>query len=226
MASQFDDSDFVDRDYQSGQSSYASTSRRGAPATGVVAQPPTRQELETRVSEAQQKLAELKRAQEELERERSALEEARRRRVEFQTGREEMLQHLTRGVALLEQAEFNARRDAEQMGKTLAGLRDSLSVVQNIRDETWTQENCNVELSKALAGIENARMEWNSARLKWTLLNGQPLDGPQTSNATPIQAILQGTSFWQLCKLGIAFTWPLALVGLVSLAIILAFRGR
>src|SRR5215831_434447 len=104
MASQFDDSDFVDRDYLNGQTGYT-----GA-ATGVAHRPPSPAELDSRATEAHQKLAELKRAQEELERERAALEDARRRRTEYQTGREEMLQNLTRGVALLEQAEFAARR--------------------------------------------------------------------------------------------------------------------
>ena len=72
------------------------------------------------VSEKQIKLAELKRAQEELERERAGLEELRRRQMEFQTGRSEMLQHLTRGIGLLEEAELTARRDTEQMARTLA----------------------------------------------------------------------------------------------------------
>ena len=71
--------------------------------------------MDRKVVEAQQKLAELKRAQEELERERAGLEELRRRQTEFQTGRQEIIQHLMRGLGLLEEAEFAARRDAEQM---------------------------------------------------------------------------------------------------------------
>src|SRR6266516_2757135 len=105
MPSQFDETDVVDGDFQAVQKSpFAASS--SAPA----GRPPTREELDSRVTETQQRLVELKRAQEELERERAALEEARRRRTEFQTGREEMLQSLTRGVGFLEEAEFNARR--------------------------------------------------------------------------------------------------------------------
>jgi len=115
----------------------------------------------------------LKRAQEELERERAALEETRRRQMEFQTGRQELIQNLTRGLGLLEEAEFNVRRDAEQMAKTLAELRDALEKMERIHEETWTQDNFNVELTRALTTIENARMEWNSARLKFPLLSGQ-----------------------------------------------------
>src|SRR5689334_16595239 len=108
--SDYDASEFIDSDFESQRS-------RPAPAANLTAaqRAPTREEVDSKVVETQQKLAELKRAQEELERERSALEETRRRQIEFQTGRQEILDKLTRGVGLLEEAEFNARRDAEQM---------------------------------------------------------------------------------------------------------------
>src|SRR5439155_6869532 len=165
MASEFDNSDFVDDDFQAANKSPFAEPQ---PAGG---RPPTREELDSRVTETQQRLMELKRAQEELERERAALEEARRRRTEFHTGREEMLQSLTRGVGLLEEAEFSARRDAEQMAKTLGELREALIKVQGLHDETWTKENYQLELTRALTVIDNSRMEWNAARLKWLLLN-------------------------------------------------------
>src|SRR5256884_4267770 len=178
MASGFDETDFVDGDFHAGQkSSFAAAS------TGGAGRPPTREELDSRVTETQQRLMELKRAQEELERERAALEEARRRRAEFQTGREEMLQSLTRGVGFLEEAEFNARRDAEQMARTLGALRDALTKVQSIHEQTWTQENYNVEVTRALTIIDNGRMEWNAARLKWPLLNGPETPEQEASPA-------------------------------------------
>lgn len=213
MASQFDDSDFIDRDYQAAQGSF--TTAKHSPSD-ITFRPPSRQELDTRVGAAQQKLAELKRAQEQLERERTALEEARRRRLEYQTGREEMLQNLTRGVALMDKAESDARRNAEQLAKTLARLREALTEVDRIQEDTWTEENWNTELTKALASIENSRMEWNRARLSWPLLNGQAegVDAPKTSAA--VGSPWEGRSFWELCKFGAAMTWPVALVGLIG----------
>ena len=221
MASQFDDSDFIDREFQDSQSPFAATPGKSGAATF---RPPTRAELDTRVGAAQQKLAELRRAQEELERERAALEEARRRRIEFQTGREEMLQSLTRGVALMEQAEFKARRDSEQMGKTLTSLREALGAVQGIQEDTWTEENWNVELTKALSAIENARLEWNKARLHWTLLDGQADPQAQPAVAGPAPLALRDYSFRELCKLGFALTWPVALVGLIGFIILALVR--
>ena len=223
MASSFDDTDFVDSDFQRAKAaSYATASAVGAN------RPPSREELEAKVGETQQRLQELKRVQEQLERERATLEEARRRRTEFHSGREEMLQHLTRGIGLLEEAEFGARRDAEQMAKTLGELRDALIKLQTLNDQTWTQDTYNVELTRALTTIENARMEWNAAQLKWPVLTRSGVESGQTtpdaSDAGPVS--LGSLSFGQLCRLGLALTWPLAAVGLVALSVLVAVLLR
>jgi hypothetical protein len=213
MATEYDTTEFVDTDFQAHKSPYS---------TATPFRAPTREEVDSKVSEAQQKLTELKRAQEELERERSALEEVRRRQAEFQTGRTEMLQNLTRGLGLLEESEFAARRDAEQMSKSIGDMRDALAKVQAIHEEAWTKDNFNVELTRALTTLENARLEWNGARLKYPTLSGQtpvPDQRPGVSNAAPL---LAPKGFGELCKLGFAFTWPLALVALLALGVMIA----
>jgi len=216
MASKFDQSDFVDTDYQMAQkSAYAAPSSH---ASSLSARPPTREELEIKSNDAQAKLAELKRAQEELGRERAALEEAKRRRVEFQNGRAEMLQHLARGVGLLEEAEFAARRDSEQMGRTLADLKMALEKVNETQEENWTQETWNLELTRGLTTIEHARMEWNSARLKWDVLNGPAANTELRAEKKDggLLAAADERSFLELCKLGLALNWPIALMGLAA----------
>lgn len=222
MPTEFDASDFVDSDFQpSRKTGYTSTMT--APRDDSE-RPPTREEVDTRVSETHSKLAELKRAQEELERERASLEELRRRQMEFQTGRDEMLQNLTRGLGLLEESEFAARRDAEQMAKAVYDLKEALQKLQNINDQSWGKENFNVELTRALTTIENARMEWNSARLKFAVLSGAPVAGieNQKTNSTP--QIFATQSFTQLLKLGFALTWPLVLLGLGIFVMLLLRR--
>jgi hypothetical protein len=212
MASPFDETEFVD------------TSAAGVPAPRAGGRPPSRAELDGKVTDAQQKLVELKQAQEELERERSALEEARRRQSEFHTGREEMLHHLTRGVGLLGEAELGLRRDSEQMAKTVAALQEALTKIQGIDEESWTKDSWSVELTRALTVVENARLEWNSARLKWPSLDevpaaaDAPIDAPGNR---PIQPLLAVQDFRQLCKIGLALTWPLVLLLLAILLILL-----
>jgi len=210
MSAHQDTGEFVDSDFQPAHPSVCAGPPGGAHAAN---RPPTREEIEMLVSEKQIKLAELKRAQEELERERASLEDLRRRQVEFQTGRAEMLQHLTRGIGLLEEAEMSARRDAAEMARTLADFHAAVHKVQAINEQAWTTENHNVELTRAATTVENARMEWNAARLKFQLLAAQPTGSPDTS-ATPSRSVFPPESDWrQMCKFGLALNWPLVLLG-------------
>jgi hypothetical protein len=222
MAAHHETGEFVDSDFQSAQQSGYAAAGAGAGA-GKSNRPPTREELEALVGEKQIKLAELKRAQEELERERAGLEELRRRQAEFQTGREEMLQHLTRGIGLLEEAELTARRDAEQMARVLTEFRDAVTKVHGIKEQLWNQENFSVELTRATTTIENARMEWNAARLKFPILSGVNAATGETEAAKAGASLLATTDLVQLCKIGLALTWPLVLLGLF-IFLILLFR--
>lgn len=217
MAANFDPSEFID----TGLAPRKPVAYPGS-LTGSHLPPsraPSPEEVARRVTEAQQKLAELKQAQEALERDRAALEETRRRQHEFTRGRQEMVQHLTRGIGLLEKAEFQARRDAERMLQTLGEFRAVLGDIEAIKDEHWTSDTFNTELTRALTTIENARMEWNSARLKFAILNS---DGGPATPAPPAPAPLlaeRGLAEW--CKLGLALTWPLALVAVLALGLML-----
>jgi len=212
--SDFDPADFVDDDFQ------ARKTQAAASPSGLTSRAPTREEVDTRVADTHQKLAELKRAQEELERERTALEETRRRQMEFQTGRQEMIHNLTRGLGLLEESEFTSRRDAEQMAKAIADFRDVLSKIEAVREETWTKDNFNVELTRALTAIENGRMEWNAARLKFPLLTGEKAASAAGESSAPEAFPVGNRSFGELCKLGLALTWPLVLVALAALGVL------
>jgi hypothetical protein len=216
---EYDATEFIDTDFQAHKSPVATLDPLRAP---------TRDEVDRKVVEAQQKLAELKRAQEDLERERASLEELRRRQLEFQNGRQEMVQNLTRGLGLLEEAEFNARRDSEQMIKTLADFRGALEKIQNVRDETWTKENFQMELTRALTIVENARMEWNSARLKLPALAGESAQKKSETESAPqpIVSPFANLSFGELCKIGLAMTWPLLIVALGALGIFVAILLR
>jgi hypothetical protein len=228
MPAPHDASEFVDSDFQSAQQTAFAAPLAASPAGPPPSsnRPPTGEEIAAMVSEKQIKLAELKRAQEELERERAGLEELRRRQMEFQTGRSEMLQHLTRGIGLLEEAELTARRDTEQMARTLAEFRQAVSKVQTINEQLWNQENYSVELTRALTTLENARMEWNAARLKFPLLSGAaPAETPSADpNAAP--STLAEAGLGQLFKIGFALTWPLALVGMAIFVVLLVLLRR
>jgi hypothetical protein len=219
MASDYDSTEFVDSDYQRQGTRYAPTATTVSTPAGRA---PTREEVDAKVAEAQARLAELKRAQEELERERAALEETRRRQNEFQTGRTEMIQNLTRGLGLLEEAEFASRRDAEQMAKSIADIRTALEKVQSIHEQTWTTDNFSVQLTQALTILENARMEWNSARLKYPVLSGATTATDAAVEEQKPANMFEEASFASLCRYGLALTWPVAAAVLAAGGIIIA----
>ena len=101
------------------------------------------------------------------------------------------------------------------------GKVDALLEVDT-HDEDWK-----VLLTRNLTTIENARMELNSARLKWTLLTGVREDeglgfaapaqpGPAGQTGLPMPK-----SFGQLCLWGLALTWPVLLMGAAITAVLL-----
>ena len=185
------------------------------------------EELDDQVSTLQTQLANLNHARDKLEREKATVEESRRRFSEFQTGREEMLHELTRSLGLLEEAQLDAQRDAEQMTRSMDDLRDALTKVDSLVEVDTHNEDWKVLLTRNLTTIENARMELNSARLKWTLLSGLRDDEGQ-GLAAPAQPSQTGLpmpkSFAQLCLWGLALTWPVLLIGAVITAVLL-LRG-
>jgi len=218
MSSKLDESDFVDRDLEA-------VPETETPPSGSIP-PPSREELTSRVTETQQELTRLKRMQEELERERNEIEEERKRRTELATGREELVQHLTRGIGLLQEAELSSGRTAEQLAMTVTDLQGSLAKVNGIDEAEWTEENCSVELTKALTTIENARMEWNSARLKWPVLDGEAEPAPAVGQPQVAERSgFEQYNFWQLSRLGLAFTWPLVVVGIAIVVLLTLLNG-
>ncbi|MDG1833801.1 MAG: hypothetical protein P8J63_11290, partial [Verrucomicrobiota bacterium] len=182
------------------------------------------EELDDQVSTLQTQLANLNHARDKLEREKATVEESRRRFSEFQTGREEMLHELTRSLGLLEEAQLDAQRDAEQMTRSMDDLRDALTKVDSLVEVDTHDEDWKVLLTRNLTTIENARMELNSARLKWTLLSGIRDDEGQGFTA-PVQPGQTGLpmpkSFGQLCLWGFALTWPVLLIGAAITTVLL-----
>lgn len=229
MADEYDSSDFIDRDYfeskvkgKSGETGGGNVGTPASPASAPASAPPSREELESRAAEVQQEIEKLRRAQEELQRKKAALEETRRRRVEWETSKKELIHGLTRAVGMLQEAEFAARQEAEQMAKTLVGLRDALSKVQSIQEESWTKENFELELTRALTVVENARQEWNSARLKFPFLDASP-DKAQAKSNLNAQSF-KIPDFYELLKIGFAINLPLVLIILIAIIVILIKR--
>jgi len=114
------------------------------------------------------------------------------------------------------------RRDAEQMAKSIGEMRVALGKVQALHEEGWTKDNFNMELTRALTTIENARLEWNGARLKYPVLSGTTTGvASESKTSQTAVSMLADKSFSQLCRLGLALTWPLATIALAALGVLI-----
>ena len=192
-------------------------------AKGTAVAADDREELDNQVSSLQTKLADLNRAREKLEREKATVEESRRRFAEFQTGREEMMHELTRSLGLLEEAQLEASREAEQMARTMEDLRDALTKVDALEEVDTHDEQWKVHLTRNLTTIENARMELNAARHKWLILSSTG-ENDRESFAAPLptaNGLPMPASFGQLCLWGVALTWPVLLIGSAIVTVLL-----
>ncbi len=189
---------------------------------------PTLEEINAQVTATHKELAELQRLKEELDRKRAALEELKRKRTDFQLGRQEVIQRITRALELLDQAKIKAEREAEEISQSMYSLREALERVQSINESTWTADNLHVELARALAIIEQARLEWGAARRKFPLLDNpeEALNKSTFPMATsPIQILLK-QPFKHLWKIGLALTWPLILTFLLMAFVLILFLRR
>ncbi len=222
MAAEFDATDFVDEDFQKSRQGPAPAPAAGAPVGESRAL--TREEVEARLTELQGRLANLKREQGEIERERSAFEETRRRQIEFTTGREELIRDLSRGIQLLEEKELGTRRDAEQMAQHLKDLKENLAKLQSIQEAAWSRESLSSELSRAMGLVDHARMEWNTARLKFPILSLNPQAQAESAPDNSPGLTPGNWSFRELARLGLALNWPVVAAALIILLVLLLRR--
>ncbi|MEK9862666.1 MAG: hypothetical protein VW804_05875 [Verrucomicrobiota bacterium] len=230
-----DDHDFVDREFEQSRPASAPPSGAQDAASGLSAQEvkgSAREQLDAKFGSTQQRLLALKQEQEKLESERIALEEMRRRRSEYSQGREEMITHLTRGMALLEEAEEDARREATAMQQSLEDFRQHLEKVSALNEADWEEAQLQRELTHALITIENARKEWLSSVSRFPVLSSDPPDASSTTGAKTgnrsfgTGLSMSNLSLSQMARLGLALTWPLALVWLMTCLVLIAIWSR
>lgn len=190
----------------------------GIPGVAASSVAPSTEQLTAEVTDKAQQLVALRERQAQIERAKAELEELRRRRAEFDTGRGEMRDRLTRSIGLLEQAEIKARREAEQLHKSLGGLRTVAEAVQQLSEKAWSADNWHRDLSRDLAVIENARNELNSASLTWPILDSA--NGPGGAKSAGSNLTWETIPFKQLARIGLAFSWPLLTLGLLGFGLI------
>jgi len=188
----------------------------------ILEAPTVTEEVDTKLDAAREQLLTLRRQQEELERQKADLEELRRKQDEYTRGKAEMIDNLTRALTAMEREQIQAQRVAELCETTTDAFRDYLEQLQAINDTEWSSENVRTELSRALGVVENARLEFNRARIKLDCLNpgaGQP--------ETPAETKSSGINWAEMTRyamLGAAASAPLILAGTIWVILLLMIK--
>jgi chromosome segregation ATPase len=194
---------------------------KGGPTLTVVELPPHREEVDSKLELARDHLLTLRRQQEELERQKNELEELRRRQEEYSRGRAEIADKLARGLIALERQQTESQRLTELCESTTIAFREYTEQIEQINDEEWKSANVRDELSKALATIESARLEYNRAHARLDCLNpaaGQPVANLATDQKKKLPA---WDELVRYACIGAAASAPLIVAGTIWLIVLM-----
>lgn len=187
---------------------------------------PGTERIDSQVQKAQEQLLNLRRQQELIERQKRELEELSRRQEELESGRNDLLEKLTRALVIVERQSTEAHKRVEQLQATGESFAAHLQSLEGINAKSWASADMQRELSRALGMVDHARTEYNQQ--KGRLLT-EPVDGSTESGETADERYeelfgkAEDHSFLHWLKIGFAFTLPL-LVVLLILAFILCWR--
>lgn len=182
--------------------------------------------LDSQVQKAQEQLLQLKRQQELIEKQKRELEELSRRQEELERGRAEMTDKLTRSLVVLEREAYDAQKKLEQLRATRESFGQHLELLETIDPRSWNPADLNKELSRALSTVDDARTEYSQqrSRLQATADESESVPLPET-NAGFESGNGLAHSFGQWLQIGLAFTLPLIIFGVIALLLILFFHS-
>jgi len=181
------------------------------------------EDMSLELQQHQQRLLELKRQQEEVERRKVQLEELNQRRREVYDGQKTLKEKFNRSLTILERAEYEARKEVEQIQITRQQFAENLTEVEGINPHSWNPEHLEDELTRALTKIDHARSVFTQSRAKIDALSDRDISGEEDSsndeNSAASYEILGSTTFGEMVRRGFAFTLPL-LVLLIILTVL------
>lgn len=187
----------------------------------------TTEHLDSQVQKAQEQLVQLKRQQEQIEKQKRELEELSRRQEELERGRAEMTDKLTRSLVVLEREANDAQKKMEQLRATRESFGQHLDLLESIDPKAWNPADLNKELSRALSTVDDARTAYSQqrSRLQATTADDHAeVRLPETSSG--VAGIDAPDSFGHWLRIGLAFTLPLIIFGVIVLLIFFWMTGQ
>ncbi len=190
-----------------------------------------REEIEDSVAKTTEELERLRQRQEALERERKELQELRTRQDGYESGRREIIDKLGQTILTLERDEIRAAQVTDLLSTTRGRFKTMLSELENLDPESWEDSKIRDELGKALAIIEDARMEYKKSMSKIETIRERNLaseqSGPTIYEEPVIRSGDQQKTWMYWFKVGVAVSLPLGIILLLItvMTIVLLAQG-
>jgi hypothetical protein len=185
--------------------------------------PLSTEHLDEKVQQAAQQEQELKRRLEVIERQKRELEEMSRRQEALNTGKAEMIDKMTRARVVLEREIFDASKRVETLQAVEESFRQHLDVLESMDPKTWDGMDISKELTRALGAVDDARAEYSKCYPK---ISAQPALGSGGSHDSEGYVMdygsTDGKDFVSWLKIGLAFSLPLLVFGLIALIVIVS----
>ncbi len=122
-----------------------------------------KQVIDQQAAQNAQEIERLRQMQEDLEKEKRDLEDARRKQADFIKGRQEILDHLSQSLVMMERNELKAAQAAELLQNTRTRFRTMLEEITSIREDEWTDETVRERIRDAIVRVDDVRMEYNKS---------------------------------------------------------------
>lgn len=184
-----------------------------------------REQIHAQVSGQAKEIEQLRRRQSELERQRQEADDVLRKQEAYERGRVEMIDRLNAGVIALEKQERRAARMAQLYANTRQQFAELRAGVEAIDLENCAESALRDELAKAVAVIENARLEHNKLLSAVEAAEAEQ-GGAPASGVAPMEPGLAAAAaeperdFVGWMKIGAAFSLPLGVL-MILLVILL-----
>jgi signal recognition particle GTPase len=188
-----------------------------------------KQELSNQVAGAVGEIERLRKRQESLEREKQDLEDLSSKQEEYERGKREIVDKLGRGLVLVEKEQGQAVRMVELLGETRERFRESLSELQKIDEDSWSDDEFQTELNRALVRVDIAREMYRKALARidsagWHKSGNDKK--PESDVFVEARRELddkKGFGYWLVA--GLAASLPLIVIILIVFALWLYFTG-
>src|SRR4051794_10792322 len=181
----------------------------------------TPEHLDNQVQKAQEALIQLKRQQDQIEKQKRELEELSRRQEELERGRAEMSDKLTRSLVILEREAYDTQKKLEQLRATRESFGQHLELIEAIDPKSWNPSDLHKELSRSLSTVEDARTEFSQQRSRLQAVDDTSNDVALPEAAPETADLLNNSrSFADWAKIGLAFTLPLMVFGLIAFLLV------